>query len=116
MQIPHSPLSLSEHLKTCVTEHRQQRLASEEKIKLEFRVVTPEVRGGSQEELRVPESSYTRLLVGWRPRGATPPPRSRGCMGTRGPGRATPCSRSGGAAVRRYPSSKVRSRGCALLE
>ena len=29
---------------------------------------------------------------------------------------ATPHSRSGGAAVRRYPSSKVRSSSCALLE
>ena len=29
---------------------------------------------------------------------------------------ATPRSRSGGAAMRRYPSSKVRSSGCALLE
>ena len=29
---------------------------------------------------------------------------------------ATPCSRSGGAAVRRYASFKVRSGGCALLE
>ena len=28
----------------------------------------------------------------------------------------SPCSRSGGAAVRRYPLSKVRSSGCALLE
>ena len=28
----------------------------------------------------------------------------------------TPHSRLGGAAVRRYPSSKVRSSGCALLE
>ena len=27
-----------------------------------------------------------------------------------------PCSRSGGAVVRRYPSSKVRSSGCAFLE
>ena len=36
-----------------------------------------------------------------------------GAGGLRG---ATPCSRSGGAAVRRYPSSKVRSSGCALLE
>ena len=33
-----------------------------------------------------------------------------------GPRGATPHSRSGGVAVRRYPSSKVRSSGCALLE
>ena len=36
-----------------------------------------------------------------------------GSGGLRG---ATPLSRSAGAAVRRYPSSKVRSSGCALLE
>ena len=34
----------------------------------------------------------------------------------RRPRGATPCSRSEGVAVRRYPSSKVRSSGCALLE
>ena len=34
----------------------------------------------------------------------------------RWPGGATPCSRSRGVVVRRYPSSKVRSSGCALLE
>ena len=33
-----------------------------------------------------------------------------------GPRGATPCSRSGGLAVRRYSSSKVGSCGCALLE
>ena len=49
-------------------------------------------------------------------RGATPHPRSGGCAGKGGPRGATPCSRSGGVAVRRYPSSKVRSSGCALLE
>ena len=41
---------------------------------------------------------------------------SGGCAGTRGPRGAIPRSRSGGAAVRRYPSSKVRSSGYALLE
>ena len=45
-----------------------------------------------------------------------PRPRSGGCAGTGGPRGATPRSRPGGAAVRRYPSSKVRSSGCALLE
>ena len=49
-------------------------------------------------------------------RGATPHPRSGGCTGTGGPRGATLRSRSGGVAVRRYPSSKVRSSGCALLE
>ena len=37
-------------------------------------------------------------------------------MGAGGPRGATPCSMSGGVAVRRYPLSKVRSSGCALLE
>ena len=36
--------------------------------------------------------------------------------GAGGPREATPHSRSGGAAMRRYSSSKVRSSGCALLE
>ena len=50
------------------------------------------------------------------PRGATPCPRSCGRAGAGGPGGATPRSRSGGVALRRYPSFKVRSSGCALLE
>ena len=37
-------------------------------------------------------------------------------MGAGRPRGATPHSRSGGAAVRRYPLSKVRSSGCTLLE
>jgi len=37
-------------------------------------------------------------------------------MGAGGPRGATPRSRSEGEAVRRYPSSKVKSSGCALLE
>ena len=52
----------------------------------------------------------------WWPGGATPRPRSGGCVGVRRPKRAIPRSRSGGAAVRKYPSSKVRSSVCALLE
>ena len=43
-------------------------------------------------------------------------PRSSGCTGAGGPRGATPHSRSGGAAVRRYPTSKVRSSSCALVE
>ena len=44
-------------------------------------------------------------------------PRSGGCTGAGGPRGATPRSRSGGAAGReRYPSFKVKSSGCALLE
>ena len=42
--------------------------------------------------------------------------RSGVCAGAGGPRRATPHSRSGGMVVRRYPSSKVRSSGRALLE
>ena len=40
---------------------------------------------------------------GQQPRGATTCPRSSGCAGTGGPRGATPHSRSGGVAVRRYP-------------
>ena len=36
--------------------------------------------------------------------------------GAGGPRGATPRSRSGGAALKRYPSSKVRNSGCPLLE
>ena len=53
---------------------------------------------------------------GWWLGGATPCPRSSGCTGTGGSRGAIPRCRSGRAAVRRYPSSKVRSSGCALLE
>ena len=53
---------------------------------------------------------------GWPPRGAIPRPRSSGCVSSGGPRGAIPRLRSGEAAVRRYPSSKVRSRGCTLLK
>ena len=69
-----------------------------------------EASGGSREEL-----PYTRDQ-GRRLGGATPPLRSGGCGGAGGLRGAIPRSRSGGAAVRRYPSSKVRSSGCNLLE
>ena len=42
------------------------------------------------------------------PGGPTPCPRSHGCTGAGGPRGAIPRWGSGGAAVRRYPSSKVR--------
>ena len=42
-------------------------------------------------------------------------PRSGGCTGAGGPKGAIPHSRSGGVAVRKYPSSKVRSSGCGCL-
>ena len=44
---------------------------------------------------------------GWRPRGATPRPRSSGCADAGRSRGATPRSMSGGATVRRYPPSKV---------
>ena len=50
------------------------------------------------------------------PGGETTHPRSSGCMGTGGPRGAILRSRSGAASVRRYPLSKVRSSGCALME
>ena len=59
---------------------------------------TPKARGGSREE-----QTHLQGAVG-------------GCMGAGGPRRAIPRSRSEGTGVRRYPSSKVRSSGCALLE
>ena len=59
---------------------------------------TSEIRGGGQEG------------------GAAPPPRRGSCAGAGKPRGAIPRSRSEGEAVRRYPSSKVRSSGCALLE
>ena len=49
---------------------------------------------------------------GWRPRGATPRPRSSGCSGKGGPRGAIPPLRTGRAAMRRHPSSKVRNSGC----
>ena len=70
----------------------------------------PEAWGSSREEL-----PHTRGQ-GRRPRGATPRPRSSGCVGTGGPREAIPRSRSGRVAVRRYPSFKVMSSSCALLE
>ena len=69
-----------------------------------------EVRGGSQDELH-----HAQCQGQWLG-GATPRPRTGGCEGTGGPRGAIPHSKSGGAVVRRYPSSKVRSSGCALLD
>ena len=70
----------------------------------------PKAWGGGREEL-----PYTRGQ-GQRPRGAIPRPKRGGCVGTGGPRGSTPCSRSGRAAVRRYPSFKVRRSGGGLLE
>ena len=70
----------------------------------------PEARGGGRKEL-----PYARGQ-GQRPGGPTPRPGSGGCASAGGPRGAIPHSRSEGAEVRRYPLSKVRSSGCALLE
>ena len=87
------------------------------------RGVTPRPRLGAEAEsarLRLRRNGREELPhvqgQGQRLGGATPPPRSGGCVGAGGLRGATPHSGSGGAAVRRYPSSKVRSSGCALLE
>ena len=53
---------------------------------------------------------------GRRPGGATPRPRGGGCVNPVGPRGVISCWRSGGAAGRRYPSSKVKSSSCALME
>ena len=76
-----------------------------------LRGATPwQVRGSGPEELPHTQGQ------GWQLRGATPRPSSSGCTGAGGPRGATPRLRSGGAAVRIYPSSKVRSSSCTLLE
>ena len=61
------------------------------------------------------EQLHTRGQGRWLG-GAASHPRSSGCMGTEGPRGAIPCWRSGGAVMRRYSSSRVRSCSCALLE
>ena len=80
-----------------------------------------EVRGSGRECQVVTAPEQPRGAIptrgqGHRPGGATTCPRNSGCAGTGGPTGAIPRSRSGGAAVRRYPSSKVRSNSCTLLE
>ena len=101
---------------------------------------TPCPMGGSQEELphiqgqgrsgAAAEWSYPASKVrgrgredlphtwgqGPQPGGATPPPSSGSWAGAEGPRGTIPRSRSEGAAVRRYFSSKVRSSGRTLLE
>ena len=72
---------------------------------------SPASRPGVAARRSNPRPSQGRWLGG-----PTPCPRSRGCAGAGGPRGAITHWRSGRAAVRRYPSSKVRSNGCALLE
>ena len=61
-----------------------------------------------------PTGSYIKILQG--PNETYPTSKERWLRGRRTVSGATQRSRSGGAAVRRCPLSKVRSRGCALLE
>ena len=70
----------------------------------------PEARGGGPEE-----QPHAQGQGHWL-KGATPHPRSCGCLGPGGHRGAIQCRRSGRASVRRYPSSKVRNSSCALLE
>ena len=71
----------------------------------------------AQGQGRQPGGGYPYVRgEGRQPKRATQHPRSGGCAGAGGPRGATPRSRSGGVALRRYPLSKVRSSSCALLE
>ena len=71
---------------------------------------TSEVRGCSWQELPYAQDQRRQ------PRGATLCPRSVSYGGKGGPWGATPHSMSGGAAMRRYHSPKVKSSGCTFLE
>ena len=71
------------------------------------RGATPHPRSGAAAGMSYPTPPRPR--PGRRPGGPTPRPRSPGCAGAGGPRGAIPRSRSGRVAVRRYPSSKVRS-------
>ena len=66
------------------------------RVEAERRYHMPQVRGGGRGEQ--PRSKEQQLHRRRRAKGATP------------------CPRSGGVAVRRYPSSKVRSSSCTLKE
>ena len=85
------------------------------------RYPTSEVRGSGRECQAVtvqegPRGATPVQGQGRWPGGAIQLRRSGGCEGAGGPRGAIPHSRSGGAVVRRYPSSKVRSSGYTLLE
>jgi len=74
---------------------------------------TSKVRSGSREELlHVQGKEQWLRFAGAAPKGYVSKIRETQVR-LRG---ATPCPRSGLAAVKRYPMSKVRSSGCALLE
>ena len=76
----------------------------------ERRYPTFEARDGGWEEL-----PYTWSQGRW-PGGSNPPPMSCSCMDAGGPRGTILPSRSERAEVRRYPSPKVKSSGCTLLE
>ena len=86
------------------------------------RGATPRPRSGAQ--LRVPGydhagaagRSYPRPRPGVVAERSNPTSKERWLRGHRRAERSYSTFRSGGAAVRRYPSFKVRSSGCALLE
>ena len=71
-----------------------------------------EVRGGDDRRYPTSLSPRPQEVAGR----TNPCPRSHGCAGAGGPRGAIPCERSGRAAVRRSPSSKVSCNGCTLLE
>ena len=75
---------------------------------------SPKVRGGNPEcqaamVQEQPRGTTPCPRSGRWPGGTTPRQKSSGYADAGGPRGATPHSRSGGAAVRRYPSSKVKS-------
>ena len=81
------------------------------KIIITIKYIIPLIKYiNSREELPHTRGQERRL------RGVTPYQSRGGCVGAGGPRGATPCWRSGGAAMRRCPSSKVRNSGCASLE
>ena len=74
---------------------------------------TSEVRGGGKEcqaatVQELPRGANPRPKLGAVAGRSTPGPRSGGCTVAGGPRGDTSRSRSGGAVVRRYPTSKVR--------
>ena len=85
---------------------------------------TSEVRGGGWEEITHAPKPEAKGSGGeeqphdrgqrWWPGGPTPRPRSGICVGRAERSYSTLKVR--GVAVRRYPSSKVKSSGCTLLE
>ena len=108
-----------------IRQNIRQNVTLDKRDTLRPRGATPHPRSGAAAEsvrLRRRRNGWEELPHVWSQGrqlgGATPRPRSSGCPGAGGPRGASPRLRSDSeeAAVRRYPSSKVRSSGCALLE